>query len=289
MSSSQEEPLGVLADGVLADGPRSLTVERSSRLESRYIAGMRVDRTDYEDAARRIVDWGKKHESRYVCIASVNNVMEARASEAFRQIMNTADLVTSDGMPLVWSLRLLGLTQATRVYGPDLTPILCEQAAEAGVPIGFYGGTPEVLELFISNLKHRFPKLQVVYRFAPPFRSLTPEEDKMIDADLIASGAGIVFVGLGTPKQERWMAARRGSIPATMVGVGAAFDFLAGKKRQAPHFMQRVGLEWFFRLCSEPRRLWKRYLYRNPRFVFLLGRQLLAGRLRTTADSSLPE
>jgi N-acetylglucosaminyldiphosphoundecaprenol N-acetyl-beta-D-mannosaminyltransferase len=249
---------------------------------------MRVDRTDYDDAASRIVEWGKNHESRYVCIASVNNVMEARASEAFRQIMNSADLVTSDGMPLVWSLRLLGLASATRVYGPDLTPILCGQAAEAGVPIGFYGGTPEVLELFISNLKHRFPKLEVVYRFAPPFRSLTPEEDRRIDADLIASGAGIVFVGLGTPKQELWMAARRGSVPATMVGVGAAFDFLAGKKKQAPHLMQRLGLEWFFRLCSEPRRLWKRYLYRNPRFVFLLGKQLLAGKLGTAADSSLP-
>jgi N-acetylglucosaminyldiphosphoundecaprenol N-acetyl-beta-D-mannosaminyltransferase len=188
--------------------------------------------------------------------------------------MNAADLVTSDGMPLVWSLRLLGLSRATRVYGPDLTPILCDRAAAAGVPVGFYGGTPEVLESFIGNLKARYPELQVVYRFAPPFRAPTKEEDTQVDREIIESGAGIIFVGLGTPKQELWMAARRGKIPAVMVGVGAAFDFLAGKKKQAPHLMQRMGLEWLFRLCSEPRRLWKRYLYRNPRFVFLLAKQL---------------
>jgi N-acetylglucosaminyldiphosphoundecaprenol N-acetyl-beta-D-mannosaminyltransferase len=237
---------------------------------------MRVDRTNYEDAASRIVAWGKQRESRYVCVASVNNVMESRASEAFQQIMNLADLVTSDGMPLVWSLKLLGLRDATRVYGPDLTPILCERAAEAGVPVGFYGGTPDVLESFIANLKARFPKLQVVYRFAPPFRAPTEEEDRQVDQEIIDSGAGIVFVGLGTPKQELWMAARRGKVPAVMVGVGAAFDFLAGVKKQAPSIMQRMGLEWLFRLCSEPRRLWKRYLYRNPRFVFLLVKQLAA-------------
>jgi N-acetylglucosaminyldiphosphoundecaprenol N-acetyl-beta-D-mannosaminyltransferase len=254
--------------------PSAPVLLQPAPIESRLIAGMRVDRTNYEDAAARIVGWGKKRESRYVCVASVNNVMESRASEAFRQIMNVADLVTSDGMPLVWSLRLLGLRDATRVYGPDLTPILCERAAEAGVPVGFYGGTPDVLESFISNLKARFPQLQVVYRFAPPFRAPTEEEDRETDQEIIDSGAGIVFVGLGTPKQELWMAARRGKIPATMVGVGAAFDFLAGVKKQAPSIMQRMGLEWLFRLCSEPRRLWKRYLYRNPRFVFLLAKQL---------------
>lgn len=284
MSASQDD-----FDAATETRPLIAIDGSSSTLESRYIAGMRVDRTDYEDAANRIVSWGKNQESRYVCVASVNNVMEARASEAFQQIMNSADLVTSDGMPLVWSLRLLGLTQATRVYGPDLTPILCERAAAAGVPVGFYGGTPEVLESFIGNLKRRYPALQVVYRFAPPFRSMTEEEDRRIDEEIIASGAGIVFVGLGTPKQELWMAARRGSVPATMVGVGAAFDFLAGKKKQAPAVMQRFGLEWLFRLCSEPRRLWKRYLYRNPRFVFLLGRQLVSGRLASLRSATPAE
>ncbi len=268
--SISPDPLSV----VPAHPQLTVLSEPSSALESRHIVGMRVDRTDYDDAAARIVSWGGRRESRYVCVASVNNVMESRGSEAFRQIMNAADLVTSDGMPLVWSLRLLGLRQATRVYGPDLTPILCERAAAAGVPVGFYGGTPEVLESFIGNLKARFPGLQVVYRFAPPFRAPTEEEDSQVDREIIESGAGIIFVGLGTPKQEQWMAARRGKVPAVMVGVGAAFDFLAGKKKQAPHLMQRMGLEWLFRLCSEPRRLWKRYLYRNPRFVFLLAKQL---------------
>jgi N-acetylglucosaminyldiphosphoundecaprenol N-acetyl-beta-D-mannosaminyltransferase len=254
--------------------PTAVDESTTHTLESRYVAGMRVDRTDYQDAASRIVAWGKKRDSRYVCVASVNNVMEARASEAFMQVMNVADLVTPDGVPLVWSLRLLGLSDATRVYGPDLTPILCERAAQAGVPVGFYGGTPEVLEDFITNLKARFPNLNVVYRFPPPFRPLTQEEDLQVNEEIIASGAGIVFVGLGTPKQELWMASRRGTIPAVMVGVGAAFDFLAGVKKQAPAPMQRMGLEWLFRLCSEPRRLWKRYLYRNPRFIFLIAKQL---------------
>ena len=259
-----------------------MTLSQADSAPSRQIVGMRVDRTSYEDAASSIVEWGKGRESRYVCVASVNNVMESRASESFRQVMNAADLVTSDGMPLVWGLRLLGLKDATRVYGPDLTPIICARAAEAGVPVGFFGGTPEVLEAFLARLTSRIPQLEIAYRFAPPFRPLTAEEEEAVDSEIIGSGAGIVFVGLGTPKQELWMAARRGKVPATMVGVGAAFDFLAGTKKQAPGWMQRLGLEWLFRVCTEPRRLWKRYLYRNPRFVFLFAKQLLSSRAPST-------
>jgi N-acetylglucosaminyldiphosphoundecaprenol N-acetyl-beta-D-mannosaminyltransferase len=260
-----------------------VTAQAGSDLLSRHIVGMRVDLTDYNDAASRIVAWGKQRESRYVCVASVNNVMEARTSDAFLKIMNGADLVTPDGVPLVWSLRLLGLPQATRVYGPDLTPVLCERAAAAQVPVGFYGGTPDVLDSLVANLQRLHPSLNVVYRFAPPFTALTEEETRRVNEEIVASGARIIFVGLGTPKQEIWMADRRGTIPAVMVGVGAAFDFLAGRKKQAPPAMQALGLEWLFRLCTEPRRLWKRYLYRNPRFVFLIARQLIAKRLLPSA------
>src|SRR5690606_15472525 len=175
--------------------------------------------------------------------------------------------------------RLLGIPSATRVYGPALTPIVCEYAARRGVPVGFYGGTPDVLEELRKRLTARFPGLQIPYAFSPPFRPPTPEEEQRTIEEIHAAGVRIVFVGLGCPKQERWMARHRGRLQAVMVGVGAAFDFIAGRKRQAPPWMQQAGLEWAFRLATEPRRLWRRYLYHNPRFVTLFGLQLLrAGR-----------
>jgi N-acetylglucosaminyldiphosphoundecaprenol N-acetyl-beta-D-mannosaminyltransferase len=244
-------------------------------LESRHIVGMRVDGTSYDDAARRVIEWAQAGESRYVCVASVNNVMHARDEAGYRDIMNRADLVTPDGMPLVWGLRRLGVGHATRVYGPTLTPRVCELASREGVPVGFYGGTPEVLERLHANLLRDYPALDIVYSWPPPFRALSAEEEEKVTRDIAASGARIVFVGLGTPKQEQWMDRNRGSLDAVMLGVGAAFDFIAGEKKQAPRWMQDRGLEWLFRLVSEPKRLWKRYLYSNPRFVALFAMQLL--------------
>jgi N-acetylglucosaminyldiphosphoundecaprenol N-acetyl-beta-D-mannosaminyltransferase len=244
---------------------------------------MRVDATSYAHAAQEILRWAHTGRSRYVCVATVNNVIEAYDDPEFGAIMEAADLVTPDGMPLVWGLRLLGAGAATRVYGPDLTPVVCRLAAEHGVPVGFYGGTEDVLEELTTKLRERFPGLKVVYRASPPFRPLTPNEQRRTVEDLDRSGARILFVGLGTPKQERWMAAHRKEVRAVMLGVGAAFDFLAGRKRQAPRLVQRLGLEWLYRLVHEPRRLWRRYLYRNPRFVVLFTAQLLKERrLRQT-------
>jgi len=213
----------------------------------------------------------------------VHMAMEGHDRAEFQRIVNAADLVTPDGMPLVWGLKLLGIPSATRVYGPDLTPVVCEHAAREGVPVGFYGGTPEVLDRMIANLTARYPGLQVVYRHSPPFRPLTAEEEAREIEEIRASGARILFVGLGCPKQEQWMAARRGRIDAVMLGVGAAFDFLAGAKRQAPDLIQSLGLEWLFRLATEPRRLWRRYLYNNPRFVVLFAAQVLKGRTQWEA------
>lgn len=251
-------------------------------LESRHIVGMRVDGTSYADAARRVVQWARSDRSRYVCVASVNNVMHARDDESYRQTMNRADLVTPDGMPLVWGLKILGVRGATRTYGPTLTPIVCEHAAREGIPVGFYGGTPEILERFETNLKGRFPDLDIAYSWPPPFRELSPEEDARVVRDINASGARILFVGLGTPKQEHWMVRHLDELSAVMLGVGAAFDFIAGEKKQAPAIMQRLGLEWLFRLLSEPRRLWRRYLYSNPRFVGLFAAQAIKTRLLKT-------
>ncbi len=250
----------------------------SCAVESRSILGMRADATSYPAASSQVLAWARAGESRYVAVATVNNVMEAYDSPAFRAIMNAADLVTPDGMPLVWGLRLLGIRTAARVYGPDLTPHLLEAAAREGIPVGFYGATDAILEKLLGAVRSRYPSLRVAYAWAPPFRALSPEEDLAATTLINDSGARILFVGLSTPKQERWMAAHRGRVEAVMLGVGAAFDFLAGTKRQAPRWMMRAGLEWLFRLASEPRRLARRYLKHNPRFLVLFLTQLCGWR-----------
>jgi N-acetylglucosaminyldiphosphoundecaprenol N-acetyl-beta-D-mannosaminyltransferase len=248
------------------------------RVPARRILGMRVDATSYAHAAQEILRWARNGESRYVCVATVNNVIEAYDDPDYGAIMEAADLVTPDGMPLVWGLRLLDVGTATRVYGPDLTPIVCQLAADHGVPVGLYGGSQDVLEALTARLGQRFPGLKLAYRASPPFRPLTADEERRTLEDLERSGARILLVGLGTPKQERWMATHSHKVNAVMLGVGAAFDFLAGRKRQAPRLLQRLGLEWLYRLVHEPRRLWRRYLYRNPRFVVLFTAQLLRER-----------
>jgi len=239
------------------------------------VLGMKVSWTDYQHASDLILSWAQQNASKYVCIATVNNVMEAYDSARFQTVMNEADLVTPDGMPVVWALKWLGRPDATRVYGPDLTPILLERAARAGIPVGFYGAAPHVLKQLVDRVQKTYPALQVAYAYSPPFRALTAEEDIEVITAINASGAKILFLGLNTPKQDFWMAAHRNKVQAVMVGVGAAFDFLAGSKPQAPRWMMKIGLEWLFRLATEPRRLWKRYLKHNPRFVLFFALQML--------------
>jgi N-acetylglucosaminyldiphosphoundecaprenol N-acetyl-beta-D-mannosaminyltransferase len=249
-------------------------------LSSRIILGTRVDGTSYADATERVLGWARAEESRSVYAANVHTVMEAYDHPAFRAMVNECDLVTPDGMPLVWSLRLQGIGFATRVYGPDLTPCVLRAAEKQEVSVGFYGGSKAVLKLLVERVSASFPALRIVYQEAPPFRPLTAEEDERVVAAIEASGARILFVGLGCPKQERWIAEHRGRIPAVMLGVGAAFDFVAGCKPQAPRWMQAAGLEWLFRFVTEPRRLWKRYTKHNPRFVWLMAGQVLRGAQR---------
>jgi N-acetylglucosaminyldiphosphoundecaprenol N-acetyl-beta-D-mannosaminyltransferase len=246
-------------------------------LQSRRILRTRVDATSYRHATGQVLDWAAAGESRYVCVATVNNLIEGCDDPGYNALMEAADLVTPDGMPLVWGLRLLGVPDASRVYGPDLTPLVCEEAARRGVPVGFYGGQDDVLDDLAASLTTRHPGLRIAYRWSPPFRPLTTEEEARVADDLVRSGTRVLFVGLGTPKQERWMADHKG-LPMVMLGVGAAFDFLSGRKRQAPRALQGLGLEWLYRLVHEPRRLWRRYLYRNPRFVALFAAQLLRQR-----------
>ena len=244
-------------------------------LVSKNVLGMRVDATSYKDASRRVVRWAQQGRAAYVCVASVHMVMEAFDSLEFQRAVNGAALVTPDGRPLVWALKGLRARGASQVRGTDLTTHVLERAARKGVPIGLYGGTPELLESFVRVLEARFPGIHVVCQIAPPFRPLTPVEDEAVTEQIVASGARILFVGIGCPKQERWMAAHKERIPGVMLGVGAAFDFHTGRVRQAPRWMQSAGLEWVFRLLMDPRRLWKRYAKHNPRFVGLLALQLL--------------
>jgi len=248
-----------------------------TNLQHRYILGTRVDATSYDDASARILQWARAGESRCVCACNVHVVMEGYDSPDFQKVINALDLVTSDGMPLVWVLRRLGLPEQTRVYGPDLTLSVCEAAAREGVPIGLYGGTPEALEALQNNYRARFPQLKIAYVYPPPFRPLTREEDETVVRAINASGTRILFVGLGCPKQELWIAEHRDRVRAVMLAVGAAFDFHSGRVKQAPGWMQRSGLEWLFRLLMEPRRLWRRYFRFNLCFLWLVMRQLLAG------------
>jgi N-acetylglucosaminyldiphosphoundecaprenol N-acetyl-beta-D-mannosaminyltransferase len=249
----------------------------TSTAPSRAILGMRVDATSYDAATSLVLEWAAARESRAVAVATVNNVMESYDDPSYRDVMNAADLVTPDGMPLVWGLQWLGIGSATRVYGPDLTPVVLDAAERAGVEVGFYGSSPEVLDALRTKIGSAYPALKVVYATSPPFGDVSDEEDAETVRAINASGCRILFVGLGCPKQERWIVQHRGQVDAVMLGVGAAFDFLAGTKRQAPAVVQRAGLEWLFRLGTEPRRLWRRYLRHNPRFVVLFARQLLRG------------
>lgn len=251
-------------------------VDSTGQVESRPILEVTVHATSYLDATERVLAWARIGASRYVCACNVHMVMEAHDDPVFRGVVNGADLVSPDGMPLVWALRLLGVREATRVYGPDLMLAVCAAAERESIPVGLYGGAEPVMERVKLRLREQFPDLNMAYTHSPPFGT-GAEHQGDIEA-ITRSGVRILFVALGCPKQERWMARHRDLVPAVMVGVGAAFDFLAGAKPQAPRLMQNTGLEWAFRLATEPRRLWRRYVVHNPRFAALLALQLLTGR-----------
>ena len=240
------------------------------------ILGIGVSSVDIPTAVSTIEQWILRCERHYVCITSVHGIIESQYDDNLRRIHNNAGMVTPDGMPLVWVSRMMGLHGTDRVYGPDLMLAVCERAGQRGFSHFFYGGGPGVPERLVERLSQRYPALKVVGCYSPPFRPPTPDEDQKIVEQINSSGADIVWVGLSTPKQEHWMAAHVDKLNAVvMIGVGAAFDFNAGLKKQAPRWMRKAGLEWTFRLATEPRRLWSRYLRCNPIFLALIGMQLL--------------
>jgi N-acetylglucosaminyldiphosphoundecaprenol N-acetyl-beta-D-mannosaminyltransferase len=246
------------------------------------VVGVPLAISDYE----QVIDWMQatiEAEGRAcVTAAAVNLVMSALNDPQTRAAVLDMTLVVPDGQPLVWALRLLGHRQATRVYGPDLMASFCARAAREGIAIYLYGGrSPEALRLLESRLRERFDGLRIAGGFSPPYRELSAAERDRVAEQINASGAHVVWVGTGQPKQERWMHQMRSQLDAPLlVGVGAAFDFHAGIVAQAPAWMQRNGLEWAYRLSREPRRLWRRYATQNPRFVAAFARQYISSRHR---------
>jgi exopolysaccharide biosynthesis WecB/TagA/CpsF family protein len=246
------------------------------------LLGIGISATTYEEAIAAIIAAARQRQSAVVSLHAVHAVVTASADPELREKVNQFDLVAPDGQPVRWALNWLyqaGLSE--RVYGPELMLRLCAAAAAADVPVYLYGGADEVTPKLVAALEAREPRLRIAGYEAPPFRPLTPEEDEAVMRRIEASGAGLVFIGLGCPKQDHFAFDHRDRVRAVQVCVGAAFDFHAGVKRMAPPWMQRRGLEWLFRLSQEPRRLTGRYLTTNTLFLAKLGVQAVGGRRAT--------
>jgi N-acetylglucosaminyldiphosphoundecaprenol N-acetyl-beta-D-mannosaminyltransferase len=233
------------------------------------VLGVGISVVDIERARGIVEGWIESRERHYVCVTPVAGVMASQRDDAVRRIHNESGLTVPDGMPMVWAGRYAGAPSIDRVYGPTFMRVLCERAAQRGWRCFFYGGKAGTAQLLEERMCAEFPGLLSAGTYTPPFRELTPEEDAEVISLIDASEADIVWVGLSTPKQERWMAAHidRLQKPCVMLGVGAAFDVNSGLRRDAPRWVGRVGLHWLFRLIQEPRRLWRRYLFDNPAFV----------------------
>lgn len=240
------------------------------------VLGVGVGALNMDLALERVREALADRRKGYVCVTGVHGVMEAQDSETFRGILNRAFLCTPDGMPTVWMGRMQGFAAMRRVYGPDLMLAVCEMTVATGGRHFFYGGAEGVAEELRERLEEQFPGIRIVGSYTPPFRPLNEDEEKELVERVARAKPDIIWVGLSTPKQERFMSEWLDRLDTTlMFGVGAAFDFHTGRVRQAPPWMRRSGLEWFFRLCCEPRRLWRRYLRNNPRFVLRAGLQTL--------------
>lgn len=234
-----------------------------------------VSLCNYQTAIEQIVGLVKAGNGGYVCFSTVHMVMESYDNPEFGKKVNSADMIVPDGMPLVWMQKLQGLKDADRVRANSIMRMLFEHCEANNLSVGFYGGKQEVIDEIQVKAKKEFPKLKIAYTLSPPFRPLTEEEDIEITAEINRTKPDILFMGLGCPKQENWMFAHKDKVKAIMLGVGASFDFYAGNIKECPEWLQKLGLEWFYRLLQEPKRLWRRYIILNPRFIWLATTQLL--------------
>lgn len=234
------------------------------------ILGVGVSAINMQNALAKIDEWIQNNDSQYVCVTPVHSVIEAQNNQPFRYSLNHSGMTTPDGMPIVWMLHRKGHRHVRRVYGPDLMLELCNHSLSCGYTHYFYGGGPGVPELLAEKLKDRFNGLKIVGTHSPPFRALTEAEESEMISTINTANPDILWIGIGSPKQELWMREHLGKIQTrVMIGVGAAFDFHAGLKPQAPKWIRQSGFEWLFRLMTEPKRLWRRYFYSIPAFILL--------------------
>ncbi len=238
------------------------------------VVSLDVDVVSHRSAVERVVSLARAGRGSYVCFGTVHMIMESVDSPEFGQRVNAADMIVPDGMPTVWMQRLQKAENPERVRANDLMMMLIDEAERTGLKVGFYGGKQEVIDAILARARREHPKLEIAYAFSPPFRPLTAAEDDEITAEIRASGTQILFMGLGCPKQENWMSEHKNKLSCVMLGVGASFDFYAGNVKESPAWLGRLGLEWAYRLTQEPKRLWRRYLVLNPRFLWRAVRQV---------------
>ncbi len=251
------------------------------------VLGVYISPINVEDALTTIEHWIAHRSPNYVCVTGAHGIIESQKNANLRAIHNQAGLVTPDGMPIVWMCRALGFKQTQRVYGPELMQALSAISCQRGYRHFYYGGGEGVADLLKNKMTVKHHGLQIVGTHTPPFGPLSPEDDEAIVDKINAARPDIVWVGLSTPKQEFWMSSHIGRIRApVLIGVGAAFDFHAGLKPQAPVWMQSRGLEWLYRLLTEPRRLWRRYLSIVPKFLILASAQLVREKVNSTATTT---
>lgn len=240
------------------------------------VLSMNVHVATLQEIISLIEFWALFNQSHSICLSNVHMCMEVHDDPKFKSVVNSSDLVLPDGKPISIAQRLLGYKQAIQIRGTDLTSELCRLSHVKGYRIGFYGASWQTLERLQLNLKRQFSNINIVFLESPPYRPLTLTEDQNYISKINQAKVDFLFVGLGCPKQEIWMANHRDSLCCTLLGVGAAFDFISGNKPHAPMWMQNIGLEWFYRFCCEPRRLFYRYFVHNTRFVFYFFVQFLS-------------
>lgn len=250
-------------------------VTMDEKPSSRSVIGFPVAALPFNQQIRLLLQWAKARTSKVVCVANVHMLVEGYQNSAFANVLRQADLLTPDGMPLVWMLKLSGVSRQDRVAGLDILNAICTAAPTQEVSIFFLGSQQSILERMEVRLKQEFPNLKIAGMESLPFRPLTEAENKAIVQRLNESGAGIVFVSLGCPKQETWMVQNKGKVQAVMIGLGGAFPVYAGLQKRAPQLVRSAGLEWLYRLLQEPRRLWQRYWDTIPLFIWLATKQLL--------------
>lgn len=250
----------------------------------KHIIGLPVTALSFDSQTSLMLKWAKCFASKVVCIANVHMLVEAYRDPEFASVLQNADLVTPDGMPLVWMLRLMGASSQDRVAGLDVLLALCEQASTENISIFFLGSQSSIMEKMRARLEREFPNLQIAGMEPLPFHPLSEDEDRVVVQKVNESGCGLVFVSLGCPKQEIWMSKHRDQVRAVMIGLGGAFPVYAGIHKRAPQIVRSLGLEWLYRLVQEPHRLWSRYSTTIPIFIWLAFKQLVASHQTTSTQ-----